>query len=127
MGLLVGGVTSVVAGEPGGAIAVAPAHGPVLMLYFRQPIGSRGATPIYGLRLDRSSALAGNEFAPLATPSASGRRSLIDVQLSNVHLQRPADLRVEFGQRLAWDVRRKEFSLPGTLSSRTFSFVARNP
>ncbi|HEX4377507.1 MAG TPA: hypothetical protein VHZ99_10200 [Steroidobacteraceae bacterium] len=124
-GLLVGGCASIIAGEPGGAVP--SAHGPMLMLYISRPIGGRGSTPIYGLRLDQSSGLAGNEFAPLAMQSTSRRRPLIDVQLSNVQLQRPADLRVEFGRRLTWDVRRREFSLPSTLQSRTFTFVARNP
>ncbi len=126
MGLLIGGCASSVAGEPGGAVA--PAHGPMLMLYVSRPIGGRGSTPTFGLRLDQSSGLAGSQFAPAAILATSPRRRpLIDVQLSNVQFRHPADLRVEFGRRLTWDVRRREFSLPDTLQSRTFTFVARNP
>jgi hypothetical protein len=124
MGSLLGCFASAFAGEPVGAVS--PAHGPVLMLYVSQPIGGRGAMPVFGLRLDQSSALAGKEFSS-SIASSSPRRSLIDVQLSNVRLRHPADLRVDFGRRLTWDVRRQEFSLPNSRQSRTMQFVARAP
>jgi hypothetical protein len=105
--------------------AVAPAHGPVLMLYVSRPIGARGATPVFGLRLDRSSALAGSMTAPTIA-SSSPRRPLIDVQLSDLQFQHAANVRVEFGKRLAWDMRSHEFSLPNSRQSRTINFVASN-
>jgi hypothetical protein len=124
MGLLTGLLAPALApADPVGAVS--PAHGPVLMLYVSRPLGGSDARPVFGLRLDQHSALSGNEFTAGATPS-SRPRPLIDVQLSNVQMSHPADLRVEFGRRLSWDLRRHEFSLPNSRTPRTFQFVARN-
>ena len=36
-----------------GMTAVPSPHGPLMMLYVRQPLGARGAARVYGLRLDQ--------------------------------------------------------------------------
>ena len=92
------------AGEP--ITAMAPPHGPMLMFYFNQPLWSSGASRIYGLRLQQ---IAIQPFVQSGTFSAIAQpRSLIDLQL-----RRHADVRLEFGHRVTWDVRRREFGLSG--------------
>jgi hypothetical protein len=86
--------------------AMAPPHGPILMFYVSQPLWSPGASRIYGLRLDQISvqrSLQASTFSAIAPP-----RSLIDLQF-----RRNADIRVEFGRRVTFDMRRKEFNLSG--------------
>lgn len=97
--------------------SVAPAHGPLLMLYVSQPLGARGATRVYGLRLDQSAQQAA---LPIVTSlyASSPKRSLVDLQI-----RREADVRVEFGQRVTWSVTRRELNLSGTPASRGTSLV----
>jgi len=104
--------------------AVAPSHGPILMIYVSQPLGSRGASRVYGLRLDQAA------FRPQAmgAPAAAGgfygfspQRSLVDLQIG-----RQADVRVKFGQRLTWNVRRTEFELPGVHPASAIDFATRH-
>lgn len=87
-------IGTVCAGDPVGA---APAvRGPQIMLYVSQPLWSRGVSlRMYGLRMDRLRSV--DSIAIQRTP-------LIDLQL-----QAHSDVRVEFGRRVTWDIRRGEF------------------
>jgi hypothetical protein len=108
------------AADPAGAVA--PPHGPMLMIYVTQPIGSRGASRIYGLRLEQVARQPTLLSAPPTTfYAASPQRSLVDLQL-----RRQADVRIEFGHRLTWDVRRWEFALPGARPPKAIEFIARS-
>jgi hypothetical protein len=98
--------------------AVVPPHGPVFMLYISQPLGSRSASRVFGLRL---SELAQPNPLPSASMlnASSSQRPLVDLQIRH-----QADVRVEFGQRLTWDVRRGEFALSGVRPPRAVEFAA---
>jgi hypothetical protein len=102
--------------------AVAPAHGPMLMIYVSQPLGSHAGSRVYGLRLDQ----AAFRPADMGTTSSSGfyaaspQHSLVDLQL-----RKQADVRVQFGQRLTWNVRRTEFELAGARPASPIDFTSR--
>ena len=98
--------------------AVAPPHGPIFMIYITQPLGSRGASRVYGLRLSELAQPTLLSSAPMLYAS-SPRRSLVDLQIRH-----QADVRIEFGQRLTWDVRRGEFALTGMRPPRAVEFTA---
>jgi hypothetical protein len=92
--------------------SVPAAHGPLMMLYLRQPLGARGATRIWGLRLEQAAtaptqaaALTGS--MPGALPAAMpSQRALVDLQI-----RRSSDVRLEFGRRVTWNIARREFGL----------------
>jgi hypothetical protein len=110
---------SVSAAEPAGAVA--PAHGPMLMLYVSQPLMS-GTGRTYGLRLDQIAhvpQVASLQFAVNGFYAASPQRSLVDLQI-----RRRADVRVEFGDRLTWNMRSREFEFPNASPPKPISFVA---
>jgi hypothetical protein len=95
------------AGPGNGVEAVPAAHGPQIMLYVNAPLGTNGGGSLhwFGLKIEQ-----------LRTPPASPQLSEIPIQRSPlVDLQLPAHsgLRVEFGRRLVWDIKR------GTLASRS--------
>jgi hypothetical protein len=118
-GLLLPCTAPVSAADPVGAIA--PAHGAILMIYVSQPLLS-GSSRVYGLRLNQIAQVpaiapvptAGNDFY-----AASPQRSLVDLQI-----RRQADVRVEFGDRVTWNVRRREFEFPNAHPSKPIDFVA---
>jgi len=94
-----------------GLVSVPSAHGPVMMLYFRQPLGA-GAARIYGLRLDQMAltptrAAASSPLA-LSGPLATGPRDLLDLQFHAI-----SDVRLEFGRRVTWSFDRREFGTTG--------------
>lgn len=103
--------------------AVAPAHGPVLMLYVSQPLGGSATNRVYGLRLSQTS-----QQPTLQATMSSGlyasspTRSLVDLQV-----RREADIRVEFGQRFTWDVRRRELNLSSSSPPKSMTFVVHAP
>jgi hypothetical protein len=107
LGILLPWTVSGVAGEP--MTALAPAHGPVVMLYVSQPLGRHGIGRVYGLRLSQI-AQQPTISTTLSTGlhASSPSRPLVDLQI-----RREADVRVEFGQRVTWDIRRREFDLSG--------------
>ena len=95
-----------------GLETVPAAHGPLMMLYLRQPLGTRGATRIWGLRLEQAAA-APTQLAvltgsmPGALPAAMpNQRDLVDLQF-----RRSSDIRLEFGRRVTWNIGRREFGL----------------
>jgi hypothetical protein len=95
------------AGPGSGVEAVPAAHGPQIMLYVNAPLGSNGAGSLhwFGLKIEQ-----------LRTPPTSPQLSAAPIERSPlVDLQLPAHsgLRVEFGRRLVWDIKR------GTLASRS--------
>src|ERR1700733_2636748 len=95
------------AGPGNGVEAVPAAHGPQIMLYVNAPLGSNGAGSLHWLGL---------KIEQLRTPPTSPQLSAIPIERSTlVDLQLPAHsgLRVEFGRRLVWDIKR------GTLASRS--------
>jgi hypothetical protein len=97
--------------------AVAPPHGPMLMLYVSLPLWSAGASRIYGLRLEQISIhplVQSGTFSVIAPP-----RSLIDLQW-----RRDADWRVEFGRRVTWDMQRREFGLSGHQHAMSAALIA---
>jgi hypothetical protein len=98
--------------------AVAPPHGPIFMIYITQPLGSRSASRVFGLRLSELAqpnplSSASMQYGPVS------QRPLVDLQI-----RRQADVRVEFGQRLTWDLRRGEFALSGVGQPRAVEFAA---
>src|SRR5580692_3035105 len=74
-GALLGGRAGVCAAEQPGMVP--GAHGRVMMLYLSQPIGSRGASRIYGLRLQQPTPMQ----AAGVTTVMSHQRDLIDLQV----------------------------------------------
>jgi hypothetical protein len=117
--LLSARATSVSAAEPGGAVA--PAHGPMLMLYVSQPLLS-GASRVYGLRLDQiaqAPQAASAPFAAYGFYAASPQRSLVDLQI-----RRRFDVRLEFGDRVTWNARSREFEFPNAAPPKPINFVA---
>jgi hypothetical protein len=96
-------------------MSVAPsAHGPLMMLYVRVPLGAHGAGRVYGLRVDQQSGTppqAGAMAEPI-TSAMPARRSIVDLQMT-----RASDIRVEFGRRVTWNVVRRELSLSGNQPS----------
>jgi hypothetical protein len=117
--LLLPWAAPVTAADPVGAVA--PAHGPMLMIYITQPLMS-GASRIYGVRLDQ---IAQNPQVCCAAMAANGlyaaspQRSLVDLQI-----RRRADVRVEFGDRLTWNMRSREFEFPNAHAAKPINFVA---
>jgi hypothetical protein len=94
---------------PADGMTVVPgAHGPMMMLYLRQPLGSRGAPRVYGLRVDQQGGTpprAGAMVDPV-TSAMPGQRSIVDLQFRHA-----SDIRVEFGRHVTWNVARREFGL----------------
>lgn len=84
------------------------AHGPLMMLYIRQPLGAHGASRVYGLRLERQASVPTQPAALSgAMPGAmSGQREIVDLQIRHY-----SDVRVEFGRRVTWNIGRHEFGL----------------
>jgi hypothetical protein len=96
-------------------MAVAPgAHGPVMMLYVRQPLGTRGAARVYGLRVDQQGGTRPQAGAMVdtATSAMPGQRSIVDLQFRHA-----SDMRVEFGRHVTWNVARREFGLTASQPS----------
>jgi hypothetical protein len=83
-----------------------------MMLYLRQPLGARGATLIWGLRLEQSTSTPTQPAAltdgmPGALPTAMpNQRQIVELQI-----RRQADVRVELGRRVTWNIGRQEFGL----------------
>jgi hypothetical protein len=94
----------------------------MLMLYFSQPLGSH-ASPIYGLRLNQKAFVA-NVTSSAGAPIPPSPHSLIDLQLRDVQMRRSPDLRVEFGDRVAWDLRRREFELSDNQATKPLQLTA---
>jgi hypothetical protein len=106
------------AADPAGSVA--PPHGPMLMVYFTQPL-TRGASRVYGLRLDQV-ALAPQVVAATAPANglySSSPRSIIDLQIRH-----RTDVRVEFGDRVTWNMHRQEFEFPNSRPPKPIDFVA---
>jgi hypothetical protein len=81
-----------------------PPQSTQIMIYFRQPMWSPGAHRTYGLRIDQAS-------APLTVPNAVGFNPLRRQEIFNFEIGPHADMRVEFGRRLVWDLNRQELAL----------------
>ena len=120
IGGLWGCAAPLLAADPVGAVP--SAHGPMLMLYFSQPLGSH-ASPIYGLRLNQKAFVA-NVTSSAGAPIPPSPHSLIDLQLRDVQMRRSPDLRVEFGDRVAWDLRRREFELSDNQATKPLQLTA---
>jgi hypothetical protein len=86
------------------------AHGPLVMLYIRQPLGAHGASRVYGLRLEHQASVPTQPAAlPGAMPGTmagtmAGQREIVDLQIRHY-----SDVRVEFGRRVTWNIGRHEF------------------
>jgi len=90
---------------------------PQLMLYVSKALGSGGSIPlVYGLRLEEA-----RSAAPLTQGSLPA--GPIRTQLLNLQMEAHADMQVEFGSRVSWDIAR------GTIgpTSTTSAFVIRLP
>ncbi len=90
--------------------AVPGAHGPQMMLYIKQPLGARGTTRVYGLRLEQL-ATSSTPIAPMpgVLPGELARqREIVDLQVRHY-----TDVRVEFGRRATWNIGRHEFGPSG--------------
>lgn len=107
--LVCGGLVGLARVCPADGMTIVPsAHGPMMMLYVRQPLGARGAARVYGLRIDQQGGTppqAGTMVDPIRG-AMPGRRSIVDLQMT-----RASDLRVEFGHRVTWNVARRELGL----------------
>lgn len=104
-----------------GMTAVPSPHGPLMMLYVRQPLGARGAARVYGLRIDQQGGTppqAGAMVNPISS-AMPGQHSIVDLQMT-----RASDLRVEFGRRVTWNVARREFGLSGNQPSMALRLPA---
>jgi hypothetical protein len=107
------------AADPVGAVA--PAHGPMLMVYVSQPLLS-GANRVYGLRLNQNALTAAQLNAPTSESSfyaASPQRSIVDLQI-----RRRADVRLAFGNRVTWNWGSREFEFPNARAQKPIDFVA---
>jgi hypothetical protein len=96
--------------------AVPGAHGPQMMLYIKQPLGARGATRVYGLRLEQM-ATSATPTAPMpgALPGELARqREIVDLQIRH-----DSDVRLEFGRRATWNIGRHEFGPSGNQPGMT--------
>lgn len=96
--------------------AVPGAHGPQMMLYIKQPLGARGATRVYGLRLEQTTTSA-TPTAPMsgALPGELARqREILDLQIRHY-----SDVRLEFGRRATWNIGRHEFGPSGNQPGMT--------
>jgi hypothetical protein len=96
--------------------AVPAAHGPLMMLYIKQPLGARGATRVYGLRLEQT-ATSSTPAAPVpgALPGELARqREIVDLQIRHY-----SDVRLEFGRRATWNIGRHEFGPSGNQPGMT--------
>jgi hypothetical protein len=113
--LVCGSLMGLVRVCPADGMSVAPsAHGPLMMLYVRVPLGAPGARRVYGLRIDQQSGAlpqAGAMVGPIRS-ALPGQRSIVDLQMT-----RASDLHVEFGHRVTWNVARRELSLSGNQPS----------
>ena len=95
-----------------GLETVPAAHGPLMMLYLKQPLGARGATRIWGLRLEQAAASPTQPAALMgampgtSTSAIPNQREIVDLQI-----RRSADVRLEFGRRVTWNIGRREFGL----------------
>ena len=90
---------------------------PQLMLYVSKTLGSSSSIPvIYGLRLEEARSPA--PLTQISQPAGPGPTQLLDLQM-----QAHADMQVEFGSRVSWDIAR------GTLgpTSTSSAFVIRLP
>lgn len=103
---LLGGSTGYCAADQPGIVA--GTHGRVMMLYLSQPIGAHGAGRIYGLRLQQAAPMQAAGVPTLM----SHQRDIVDLQV-----RRYSDIRVEFGQRVTWNVGRSEFGPSGAQPS----------
>jgi hypothetical protein len=96
----------------------------MLMLYFSQPLLS-GASRTYGLRLNQTSQAA-QAVNPVAAPNdfyaASPRRSLFDLQI-----RRRADVRLQLGNHVTWNLRSREFEFPNARTPKAIQFAANAP
>lgn len=120
--LLCGGLVGLARVCPADGMSVVPsAHGPLMMLYVRVPLGARGAARVYGLRVDQQGGTppqAGAMVDPI-TSALPGQRSIVDLQMT-----RASDLRVEFGRRVTWNVARREFGLSANQPSMALRLPA---
>ena len=102
--LFCGPVSICLACHAGENLSGPPPHGKQIMVYFRQSIGGHGAGRVYGLRLEQASMPSASPSATIA--SLTRRRELINFEFAP-----HADIRLQFGRRLTWDVGRHEFGL----------------
>ena len=107
--VLFGGLVGLARVCPADGMSPVPnAHGPLMMLYLRQPLGARGAPRVYGLRVEQQGGTppqAGAMVDPV-TSAMPGQRTIMDLQIRH-----SSDVRVEFGRRVTWNVARHEFGL----------------
>jgi hypothetical protein len=95
-----------------GLETVPAAHGPLMMIYLKQPLGARGATRIWGLRLEQAaptptqSAVLMGAMPGASTSAIPNQRDIVDLQI-----RRNSDVRIEFGRRVTWNIGRREFGL----------------
>jgi len=89
----------------------------MIMIYVSQPLWSRGASRICGLRLQQTAhqpSVVSGTFSAIAPP-----RALIDLQV-----RRGADLKLEFAHRVTFDMRRREFDISGQQRSLNADLIA---
>jgi hypothetical protein len=119
-----GGVFCIIAGTvaiaaPGGVVPppVGPsgpprAHG--IMLYLSQPIGGGGGAairPKFGFRVEQLR-MAGNTGDP-ESGDPMQHRPLVGWQMEGSHNMSASDMRVQLGNRMSYDVMRREFGSQG--------------
>ncbi|MBV8742989.1 MAG: hypothetical protein JOZ12_14465 [Sinobacteraceae bacterium] len=90
-----------------GAPVGPPPQGKEIMIYFRQAIGGHHPVRVYGLRLEQASLPPTSPAAPVS--SLIRHRELVSVEFAP-----HADMRLQFGRRLIWDIGRHEFGV-GTI------------
>ena len=107
--LLAGACCTVITALGAGIEAVPAPHGPQIMLYISQPLWSSGGSqPRFGLRIERLR-------MPPVSPQPAGMTAIQHTSLIDLQMQSHSDVRVEFGRRVVWDIRR------GTLGSQAMA------
>jgi hypothetical protein len=96
-----------------------PAHGPQIMLYFRQPLGASGGHRVYGLRLDQGS-------APVSVANPAVLAPLRRREIVNFEVGKHVGMHLELGHRLVWDVSRGEFAFGSIRPSVPFRLPAQS-
>jgi hypothetical protein len=81
-----------------GHVTTPSARGPQIMFYISRPLGAHSAPQSYGLRIEEASVRPATPG--LTAFSLMHRRELVDLRFAG-----QSDTRIEFGNRVAWDLR----------------------
>ncbi len=101
-----------VAGD--GHVSAPSVQGPQFMFYFSRPLGTRSAPRSYGLRIEQASI---RTASPGPAAFSLRRRELVDLRFTA-----QTDTRIEFGNRVSWDLRGHRLGPVNDLPAITLHF-----